>query len=129
MAVAITFLDLAYIGIVWIFREWLIGDLLHKNIPDRDRLLLLWAAMALVFLPREILQAGLYALRQLKSMAWMVAVSAMISLAIMWFGPQRWGAAIVLIGQLGGECVNLAGLSWLLWVNVRRRRLAEAAQN
>lgn len=120
MGVVITGIDLCYIAVVWLFRGWLIGDLLHKSIPDRDRLLLLWACMALVFLPREILQSGLYALRQIRLMAWMVALSAAVSLAIMWLGSDRWGAAIVLIGQLSGECVNIAGLSVLLWLHVRR---------
>lgn len=119
VSLAIIALDLVYIGLAWIFRDWIIGSLLHKTIADRDRLLILWACVALIFLPREVLQAGLFALRRVKSMAWLIGLSAVVSLALMWFGTARWGAAAVLIGQLAGECVNLVGLSWLVWIQVR----------
>jgi hypothetical protein len=38
-----------------------------------------------------------------------------VSLSIMWLGIPHWGAASVLIAQVAGECVNLAGLVLLLW--------------
>lgn len=119
VSLAIIALDLVYIGLAWIFRDWIIGSLLHKTIADRDRLLVLWACVALIFLPREVLQAALFALRRVKSMAWLIGLSAVVSLTLMWFGTARWGAAAVLIGQLAGECVNLVGLSWLVWIQVR----------
>jgi O-antigen/teichoic acid export membrane protein len=111
----ISVIDLAYFALAWKLRNWLIGDLMHKTIGDQDRLLILWACVLLVFLPREALQAALYALRQLKSMTWVIGVSAAVSLSLMWFGISRWGAAAVLIGQVAGECVNIVGLIWLLW--------------
>jgi len=119
VALAIIALDLVYISLAWIFRDWIIGSLLHKTIADRDRLLVLWACVALIFLPREVLQAGLFALRRVKSMARLIGLSAVVSLTLMWFGTARWGAAAVLIGQLAGECVNLVGLSWLVWIQLR----------
>lgn len=117
--VAVTFLDLLYMGLAWSERTWLITGVLHKTIADRDRLLLLWGAIALIFLPREILQAVLFAVRQVRSMAWVVGVSATVSLSLMWFSIEHWGTAAVLIGQVAGESVNLLGLAWLLWRHVR----------
>lgn len=119
LTVAILVPDLLYLGIVWIFRNWLIVDIMHKHIPDQDRLLVLWACVTLVFLPREVLQAALSALKRVKSMAWLIALSAAVSLTLMWIGIPLWGASAVLIGQLAGEGVNLIGLSLLLWRDVR----------
>src|SRR3984885_8116397 len=59
LTVLITMIDLIYLAIAWTFRDWLIGDLMHKTIGDQDRLLILWGCVALVFLPREVLQAAL----------------------------------------------------------------------
>jgi O-antigen/teichoic acid export membrane protein len=115
IAVLISAIDLSYFAIAWNLRHWLIGDLMHKTISDQDRLLILWGCVALVFLPREVLQASLYALKRVKSMARIVGLSAVVSLSLMWFGIPHWGAAAVLIGQVAGESVNLMGLAWLLW--------------
>jgi O-antigen/teichoic acid export membrane protein len=119
-------LDLVYIVPVWIFRRWLMLDLLHKEIADPSRLLLLWSAVAMIFLLREVLQAPLLALKRVKSMTWLIGASAAVSLSINWFGITRWGAAAVLIGQIAGECVNLSGLAWLLW---RQTRIASATSS
>ena len=75
----------------------------------------MWGCVALIFLFREVLQAALFALKRVKSMAWLIAFSAVVSVLTTWFGISRWGAVAALYGQVAGECVNLAGLSVLLW--------------
>jgi O-antigen/teichoic acid export membrane protein len=115
--------DGLYIAFAWLFRDWLISDLLRKTIGDRDRLLLLWACVAVIFLLREVLQAALFALRRMKSMAWLIASSAVVSVATTWFGINYWGAAAALVGQIAGECLNLLGLALLLY---RQSRLQPA---
>jgi O-antigen/teichoic acid export membrane protein len=108
-------INLLYFAVVWLLRNWLIVDLMHKHIADQDRLLILWGCVALVFLPREVLQSALWALKRVRSMAWLIGLSASVSLTLMWLGIARWGAAAALIGQVAGECVNLIGLALLLW--------------
>jgi O-antigen/teichoic acid export membrane protein len=108
-------INLIYFAVAWSLRNWLIVDLMHKHIADQDRLLILWGCVALVFLPREVLQSALWALKRVKSLAWLIALSAAVSLTLMWLGIPRWGAAAVLIGQVAGEFVNLIGLAILLW--------------
>jgi O-antigen/teichoic acid export membrane protein len=122
LTLLITAIDLTFLAVAWTFRDWLIVDLLHKHIGDQDRLLFLWGCVALVFLPREVLQSALFALRRVRTMAWIIGLSAAISLSTMWLGIPRWGAAAVLIGQLAGECALLTGLALLLWRQVLRRR-------
>lgn len=107
-------LDLLYIGFVWVFRNWLTADFLHKTIGDRDVLLLLWAVLALVGLVRDVLMCALVALERFKSMAWLTGFSALVSLGLMWFGMGWWGPRAVLIGQILGELTNLAGIIILL---------------
>jgi O-antigen/teichoic acid export membrane protein len=115
LTLGIVALDAMYFAFAWIFRDWLISDVLHKTIADRDRLLILWGCVSLIFLFREVLQAALFALRRMKSMAWLIACSAIVSLLTTWFGISWWGAVAALIGQISGECVNLLGLGLLLW--------------
>ena len=112
---SITALDLIYLVLLWSIRDWLTGSVLHKTIADRDTLLLLWASIALIFLPREILQAVLFASGRVKSMTWVIAVSAVVSLSLTWYGVGHWGTASVLIGQIAGESVNVLVLAGMLW--------------
>jgi O-antigen/teichoic acid export membrane protein len=112
--VGIAAIDIVYFALAWYFRDWLTVSLLHKTIVDRDRLLVLWAVVAIIGLMRDVLQCALLSLGRQKSLAWIAAVSAVISLSIMWFGLTRWGAPAALIGQIVGEVVNLGGLIVLL---------------
>lgn len=113
-------IDIVYFGTVWLLRDPLIGDVLHKHIADRDRLLLLWAGVAMVGLLRDVLQCGLFALGHLKSLAGQVGISAVVALFLMWFGIPWWGAAAVLIGQIVGEIVNVIGIIALLRRHARK---------
>jgi O-antigen/teichoic acid export membrane protein len=125
-ATAIAAIDLLYCLIVWIFRDWLSHDLMHKTINDRDRLLILWAILSLIALYRDLLQTGLFALRRFKSLAGVTATSAVVSLSIMWVGLGVWGPAAALIGQVAGESINLAGVVLLLALAYRHARRGKA---
>jgi O-antigen/teichoic acid export membrane protein len=103
-----------YFVVVWSGRDWLVTSVLHKHIQDRDRLLLLWGCVAIIALLRDVLQCALIAMGHLKSLAAQVGISAAIALLLMWYGLAWWGAAAVLIGQIVGELVNLAGIVLLL---------------
>jgi O-antigen/teichoic acid export membrane protein len=124
-ATGIAVLDFFYFAMVWIFRDWLSMDMMHKTIGDRDRLLILWAILSLIALYRDLLQTGLFVLHKFKPLAWLTATSAIVSLSIMWFGIKIWGPAAALIGQVAGEGVNLAGVIVLLagaYFQSRQRR-------
>jgi O-antigen/teichoic acid export membrane protein len=116
---AVGLLELTYFVIVWVARDWLVVDVLHKHIHDRDRLLILWGGVAVVGLLRDVLQCALIAMGRLKSLAWLVGVSAAVALLLMWYGVAWWGASAVLIGQIAGEAINLAGIIYLLRRNMR----------
>ena len=129
-ATGIAVLDVIYCAAVWIFREWLSVDLMHKTIGNRDLLLLLWACLSLIGLYRDLLQTGLFALRKFRSLAAVTAISAVVSLTIMWFGINKWGPAAALIGQVVGETINLMGVIALLAMAYRsdfKRRTATVA--
>ena len=106
--------ELLFLLVVWFCRDWIIDDVLHKQIHDRNLLLLLWAGVALMSVVRDVLQCSLIAMGQLKTLAWQVGISAVIALAVMWWGMPVWGAAAALIGQIIGEAVNLGGIIYAL---------------
>jgi O-antigen/teichoic acid export membrane protein len=111
---AVGLLETTYFLAVWMGRDWLVADILHKHIHDRDRLLILWAGVALIGLCRDVLQSALVALGRLKSLAWQVGVSTAVAVVLMWYGLGWWGAPGVLIGMIVGELINLAGIIVLL---------------
>jgi O-antigen/teichoic acid export membrane protein len=125
LAIVIAAVDFLYFVPAWFIRGWLIHDLMRKTIGDQDRLLVLWATVAVIFLLREVLQAALFALGRVRSLAWLIGVSAAISLSLTWFGISWWGAAAALIGQVAGECFNLLGLALLLSRQVYLGRRAQ----
>ena len=100
--------------------DWIIVNALHKHIEGADRLLMLWAGVALVAVFRDLLQCALIAMGKLQSLAGLVGVSALAAVLTMWFGITWWGAAAVLIGQIVGELINLAGIIHMLRKSMRQ---------
>jgi O-antigen/teichoic acid export membrane protein len=117
--VGLSILDFFYFAFVWFCRDWLTDSLLHKTIPDRERLLMLWAGIAYVGLLRDMLQSTLFALGNQKWMAGLSAMGAVVALTIMWFGIPVWGSAAALTGQIAGEALNMLGLVALMRISAR----------
>jgi hypothetical protein len=119
---AIGALELGYFLVVWFMRDWIMVNVLHKHIDGADRLLILWAGVALVAVFRDLLQCALIAMGKLQSLAGLVGVSALAAVLTMWFGITWWGAAAVLIGQIVGELINLAGIVHMLRKSMRHAK-------
>lgn len=115
-------IELGYLLLVWIFRDWLTREFLHKVIGDRDRLLLLWGCISLIGLLRTVIQSALIAMEPLKLMAGITGIGAIVSLALMWFAVNWWGPAGVLIGQIAGDTVVIIGFALLLRLEWLRRQ-------
>ena len=121
-ALGLLVLNGAYVLLLWVFRDWVTGTLIRTTIPDRDALILLWAASAGVGTIRDMLQCGVLALGRLKPMATITGLSSVVSLMIMWFGIQRYGVPGAVLGILVGESLSLAGVIWLLRRSARHHR-------
>jgi hypothetical protein len=124
---AVAVLEVLYFVFIWVSREWILTNVLHKQVQDRDLLLLLWGGLATIALVRDVLQCGLIAMGHLKSLAGQVGVSAAVAVCIMWFGTRWWGASAVLFGQITGELINLAGILLLLRRYTPKREIAITA--
>lgn len=123
-AAGILAIDLLYIAFMWIFRDWLTPLMVFREINDRDRLLVYWALISVSSQMREILQIGLLALRRFQTLTALTAVSAVVSLSIIWIKIDQWGAVAALVGQLAGEVVNTLGVITLLIIARWRQRRA-----
>jgi O-antigen/teichoic acid export membrane protein len=119
-ALGMLLLDFIYMAVVWIFRDWLIGSFLHKQIDHSDALLLLWTGVATAGVLRDVIGLALFASGRLKSLAWQAVLCAVVSLCITLVGVRWWGAAAGLIGQIAGELINLIGIGLLLREALRR---------
>ncbi|HEX4871858.1 MAG TPA: hypothetical protein VFV27_06045 [Nevskiaceae bacterium] len=120
---ALAVLDLLYIGLVWIFRDWLTVQVLRTQIEDLDRLLLAWALVTLIALVRDLYQSALLALEQLKRMAWISVAGSLSALAAMGALAGPMGPVGVVLGMAVGELLSLiAGQALILRA---RRQLAQ----
>ncbi len=117
-------MDVAYLLVLWVMRDWITEDLMRAEIPHRDLLILLWATHALLGMTREMLQAALLALKRFRALAWLSLVAAVAALGSMWFGVVHLGAPGAVVGTAAGELTFLIGLIFLLMQSLRRDRAA-----
>jgi O-antigen/teichoic acid export membrane protein len=110
----IGFVDLCYLIVLWISRDWVIGTLLHKQITSRDELIILWWLVAAIGLVRDVLQCALFALGRFKDLARQGVFCAVVAVVLAWVGIPWWGGPAVLIAQIVGELINLAGIGLIL---------------
>ena len=107
--VGLALLDSVYLLLVWLFRDWLTAEFLRTSIPDRDLLLLLWGAVTLLNMVRDMYQAPLLAMERYKPLAAVTATSAVAALLAMFIFIPPLGAPGAVAGMVVGEATGLLG--------------------
>lgn len=102
-----------YLVALWVFRDWIFEVVLDKQFAQRDQLLLLWSLAFLVMVVRDQLMYLLVVRERFRFMTLLTLVSAVISLAISYWGMLRFGTVGAPLGLLIGQLINVVGIVWL----------------
>jgi O-antigen/teichoic acid export membrane protein len=92
-----------YCLVLWLLRDWVTGTLLHKDIPQRDALMLLWTGIYLMSLVRDVWQTALMVLERFRLLAQFVALNAVVSLVLIVVCTHYYAAPGALVGLAVGE--------------------------
>lgn len=111
---------LCYFAILWVLRDWVFTTLIKKQVEQRDELLLLWFAVAILMLLRDQIIHLMLARARFHALTWLTLMCALLALATSYFGMKLIGVAGALIGVLIGEAINVAGLLMLSSIEARR---------
>ncbi|HTY48310.1 MAG TPA: hypothetical protein VMB48_01310 [Steroidobacteraceae bacterium] len=130
ISAGLTLVALGYFGIVWLVRDWVFAQVMHKQISQRDPLLLLWFAVGILMLFRDQLLGLLLARERFHVLAMLTLASAVVALVISLWGMRAIGVTGALLGVLCGEVVNVSGLLTLAIMEAARhsRPLAAAQE-
>jgi O-antigen/teichoic acid export membrane protein len=110
VSVGLVGLALCYFALVWLLRDWIFTELLHKQFPQRDALLLLWSGAFVLMLVRDQLVKLLAACERFPVLASVTAVSAVLSLAFGYGAMLRFGEVGAVAGIAIGELANIVGI-------------------
>lgn len=113
---------LAYMVLLWLLRDWIFTEVMGKDFPQRDELLLCWSAVFLVAVFRDQLLYLPGASGRFRPMAFITLISALLSLAITYVALGQFGVIGAPIGVLTGEVANLLGILALSAREIRRER-------
>jgi O-antigen/teichoic acid export membrane protein len=111
---------LCYLGVVWIFRDLIFTDVLHKKFAQRDLLLVLWSVIFLLMIFRDQLLFLPLARARYRSLTVMTFCCAVTSLVVSYFSILHIGVAGALVGVLTGEFISVAGLIGMSLIEINR---------
>jgi O-antigen/teichoic acid export membrane protein len=109
-----------YLIFVWFARNWIFETVLKKSFAQRDLLLEVWSAVALVTVFRDQLMYFLVARGQFRSMSTLTFLSAIVSLSTSFVAMNYVGVIGALLGLLAGEALNVIGIIVLSLREARR---------
>jgi O-antigen/teichoic acid export membrane protein len=125
-AAALGFATLAYFALLWNARTWVFGAVLHKQVPELDRLLALWGAIVFVMVTRDQLSYLMSAAGRFRALTLLTLGCAVLSLLSGYAAMSRLGAAGALTGLLLGETLSVAGILVMTRSPARRTGFAAA---
>jgi O-antigen/teichoic acid export membrane protein len=121
-AAAICGVALLYLALLWWARDFIFDRVLHKHFAQRDLMLVLWLIASLMMLVRDQLVNFLLARTRYRSLTGLSVVCAIVSLSLSYALMLRIGVAGAPAGVLIGEIINVAGLTALSRLELRRDR-------
>lgn len=119
-SLALALFTLLYGAVIWLLRDWIFLDLMRKDFPQRDLLLVLWIGLFVLMVIREPIMMVPLLRQRFRALSAATLVCALIALAISYVGMLRLGPVGAVIGILTGEaCYGLAVIV-MAWREVRR---------
>lgn len=113
-----------YFVVLWSLRDWIFAQVLRKQVPHRDALLLLWWGITSLGVLRDQLVCLLSVRHRFRSLTTISMGNATVSLLIIYLGIRQLGIVGVLLGLLAGEALNVAGL---IALSIREVRISYRA--
>lgn len=123
VTIGLTLVSAVYLLLLWIFRDWIFAAVLKKSFANRDQLLLVWFAIAIVMVFRDQLSYLLIAKARFRSTSILVMFCAAVSLLAGLFLMRSVGAVGALFGLLLGEVANVLGVIVLCVIEIRKNPL------
>jgi O-antigen/teichoic acid export membrane protein len=117
---AVAGVALLYLSILWLTRDFIFTNLLHKDFAQRDLLLILWSVASVTMVVRDQLVNFLLAQTRFRSLTVLTMACAVVSLVVSYVSMLRIGVAGAPVGVLTGEIVNVIGLLAMSRAEVRR---------
>lgn len=119
-SLALALFTLLYGAVIWLLRDWIFLDLMRKDFPQRDLLLVLWIGLFVLMVIREPIMMVPLLRQRFRALSAATLFCALIALAISYVGMLQLGPIGAVIGILVGEaCYGLAVLV-MAWREVRR---------
>lgn len=119
-SLALAMFTLLYGAVVWLLRDWIFLDLMRKDFPQRDTLLLLWIGLFVLMVIREPVMMVPLLRQRFRALSACTLVCALIALATSYGCMLRFGPVGAALGIVVGEaCYGLA-VAVLAWGEVRR---------
>lgn len=122
LSLGIAGIALCYLGVVWVLRDFIFENVLHKHFPQRDLLVVLWAIIFILMVFRDQLLFLPLGRARYKSLAFLTLGCAIASLTVSYFAMLHIGVIGALIGVLTGETINVTGLICMSLLEIRRDR-------
>ncbi len=102
-SVAMGAMTLCYAAVLWLGRDWIFLDLMRKEFPQRDTMLILWSALFLLSVMREPVMLIPVLRQRFKTLTVGTLGCAVLALVISYFGMLAWGPMGAIVGILAGE--------------------------
>jgi O-antigen/teichoic acid export membrane protein len=90
--------------------DWIFVHLFKKDFAQRDLLLLVWSAVALVTAFRDQLYYFLVTRARFRLTASITSASALVALVVSILALRQFGVIGALVGLLAGELFNVVGI-------------------
>jgi len=117
-----------YFSVVWLCRDWIFTQILHKHFAQRDLLLKLWSVIFVLMIFRDQLLYLLLARLRYRSLTSLTFCCAVLSLVVSYACMVRIGVVGALIGVMSGEILSVAGLVVMGFIEVQREAAAHGLQ-
>lgn len=117
---ALAALALCYLGLIWLMRDLIFADILHKEFENRDLLIALWSVIFLLMIFRDQLLFLPLARGRYRALTILTMACAVLSLTVSYFSMLRIGTLGALVGVLTGEAINVLGLIGMSLFEINR---------